>query len=275
MFRYIKMDLYKLLKSKFFYICMIVFLALIALSVVEIRDIEKDVLAGREVQISDSDTYYTTGIGPNAYKVVGDGINLKNLINMTYGGNMMLLMALITLVLLLCSDYSAGYIKNTIVIPKYRWYTNISKIVSAFIIMTAENILAVFSYLWCIKFYFKSAAIGEVKGLGQYLAVEMILYLGLAALFIFVCDLTQSKATGISLGVLVSCQLVGTLIMVLIGEVFNIKPKTTVKLIISFVQSDLMAGMSRSVCKEALILGGVALLVYTTFANIVVSKKDY
>lgn len=275
MFRYIKMDIYKLFKSKFLYICMIAFLALIVLSVVETRDVEKDVLAERDVYTSGSDTFYTTGIGPNVYKAVEDGINLQNMMNMTYGGNMMLLMALITLVLFLCSDYSAGYIKNTIVIPKYRWYTNISKIVSAVVILMVQNILAIILYVWCIKYYFKSAAIGALKDLGQYLAVEMILYLGLASLFILVCDLTQSKALGISLGVLLSCQLVGTLVMVLIGEVFNLKAQTAEKLIISEVQSDLMAGMSRNTCQSALILGCIAILAYITFANIVISKKDY
>lgn len=50
-------------------------------------------------------------------------------------------MLLIIVALFVCNDFSGGYIKNTINIPKHKWYANISKMVVATVVFMIQNII--------------------------------------------------------------------------------------------------------------------------------------
>lgn len=283
MLKYIKMDLYKLFKSKFFYVCMLVFLVLIIFVIVDTKWAEREVLSDKsQISIAEAeethyadDTFYTSGIGSDGFAIVELGINLKNLVNASYGSNIMVLMLLITVVIFICNDFSSGYIKNTITIPRYKWYTNISKLVTAAVILMVQNLIAIIAYLWAIKYCFRSGVVGSFKGLIPYLAVEMVLYLGITAFFLLICDWTQSKALGISVSVFYACQLIGTMAVFILYKVFDLKKEKAMKMVISVTQGNLMVGMSNTVLKESLVLGIASMFVYMTLANIIVCKRDY
>ena len=60
MLKYIKMDLYKLFKSKFFYVCMLVFLVLIIFVIVDTKWAEREVLSDKsQISIAEAEeTHY-------------------------------------------------------------------------------------------------------------------------------------------------------------------------------------------------------------------------
>lgn len=275
------MDIFKLLRSKYFYVCMIVFTLLIGVDVYEVKLVEMEMLSTKDLSAAiDEETvnegFYALGLGFDAGGLVyGHALNLKNLINATYAGNWMIFMAFIIISILVCNDFSSGYIKNTITLPKYRWYANISKLVAAAVVMLIQNLIIFFGYLLLIKFYCKTAVIGDIHFLFRYLFVEFMLYLALSSMIILLCNMIKSKAVSITIGIFISCQILGSFIGAILQSLFHIESEKVYKMIISMKQSNLRVNMSSDEFVYSLLLGLMGMVFYMTLANIVICKKDY
>lgn len=301
MINYIKMDLYKLFKGKALYICMLIFLGLLSISVIEMKDMEKEEeynISGITLTIEEKDnnsdvdnemlqgikegiedgqnvSYPNTGIGMDTESVVNEGITLGGWMRAIYSGNLMINILLIVMAIFICNDFSGGFIKNTINIPKHKWYVNFSKIVSAMVVFLMQNIIGISVYLFAREFVFKASKIGEIKEVLIYILVEMLLYMGIVSIIMFVCNVTRSKAAGIISGMIISIQLISSTVSVLLDKIFDVENTKTMKMFMSSMATMLKPDMNTELMRNAIVLGILGVFVWFTLSNIAITKKDF
>lgn len=300
MINYIKMDLYKLFKGKALYICMLIFLGLLSISVIEMKDMEKEEeynISGITLTIEEKDnnsdvdnemlqgikegfeegqnvSYPNTGIGMDTESVVNEGITLGGWMRAIYSGNLMINILLIVMAIFICNDFSGGFIKNTINIPKHKWYVNFSKIVSAMVVFLMQNIIGISVYLFAREFVFEASKIGGIKEVLIYILIEMLLYMGIVSIIMFVCNITRSKAAGIISGMIISIQLISASASVLLDKFFDVENTKTMKMFMSSMATMLTPDMNTGLMKEAIGLGVVGIFIWFTLSNVVITKKD-
>lgn len=280
MINYIKMDLFRLFKSVSFYVCSAVLLLMIGMTILEVRSIEK---TGREQWMEEAgvsetkddpkDEIVVGGVGIDSLKVADEG-TVGGCMNAIYNGNVMAFIVLLIVSIFICNEYSGGYIKNTITIPKYRWYFNISKLVTASVVIVIENILAVLAFILATKFVFKDVVIGDITQLIGYLALEALLLLGMAAIVMLICNIIRSKAVGIIFSLLMAFQVVVFPILIVCCTFLKFKYETVAKFLMTLASKNIAPGLGRQTVIETLALAAGALLIYTLLSNLVISKKD-
>lgn len=278
MINYIKMDLFRLFKSLSFYICSAGLLLMIIMTISEVRTIEK---TGRdqwveEAEINENDEEdgnIVCGLGVDSLKASDKG-TLSGCMNALYSGNAIVAVVLLIVSIFICNEFSGGYIKNTITIPKHRWYFNISKLVTALVIIVIENIIAILAFVFAIKFLFKEIIIGDITQLIGYLALETLLTLGMSAIIILICNIVRSKAAGIVCSLLLGMQVVVLPIIFVFCNLLKFEYDKVVKFLLTLTSSSIAPELGRQVILETLALGAGALLLYTLLSNLVISKKD-
>lgn len=280
MINYIKMDLFRLFKSLSFYICSAGLLLMIIMTISEVRAIEK---TGREQWVEeaginendeeDEDNIAICGVSVDSLKAADKG-TLSGCMNSLYSGNAIASVVLLIVSIFICNEFSGGYIKNTITIPKHRWYFNISKLVTALVVIVIENIIAILAFMFAIKFLFKEIIIGDITQLIGYLALETLLLLGMSAIIILICNIVRSKAAGIVCSLLLGMQVVILPIIFVFCNLLKFEQAKVVKFLLTMTSSSIVPNPGRQVTIETLALGAGALLIYTLLSNLVISKKD-
>lgn len=291
MINYIKMDLFRLFKSVSFYVCSLVLLIMISATISEVRVIEREGKEqGMEEAVNNADTketgFFTASYeGEEKEEIVLGGVSVAPLIvaekgtlsscmNSLYSGNVIQFVVLLIISIFICNEFASGYIKNTIMIPKHRWIFNISKLVTAFVVILVENIIAILSFVFAIRFIFKNMVIGDIKQLMGYLALETILLLGMSALVLLVCHFVRSRVVGIIFALLMGLQVVAVPIIGVFCMVLEYKFEKVCKFLLTLTANTIAPGLGHQAVMEVLALGIGTLVVYTLFSNLVLSNKD-
>lgn len=250
---------------------------MIIMTISEIRAIEK---TGREQWVEEAgisenneEDDIICGVAVDSLEAADRG-TLSGCMYSLYSGNVIASIVLLILSIFICNEFSGGYIKNTITIPKHRWYFNISKLVTALVVIVMENIIAILAFLFAIKFLFKNIIIGDVTPLIGYLALETLLLLGMSSIIILICNIVRSKTAGIVCSLLLGMQVVILPIIVVFCNLLNFEYGKVVKFLLTLTATSIAPEPGRQVIIETLALGAGAPLIYTLLSNLVISKKD-
>jgi ABC-type transport system involved in multi-copper enzyme maturation permease subunit len=199
---------------------------------------------------------------------------LVDCVSTNYTGSVMTFIVLLIMSIFVCNEYSSGYIKNTIMIPKHRWYANISKLVTAFIVIVIENIVAIILFVFSLLVIFKNGSIGNIVVLCKYLSLQILLNLGLCAFIIMVCNLFRSKSVSIVIAISVAIQLITLPVLGIFCDLMGVKYSIVSKFLMSIKSRVLPIDITGRVAIETLILGIGGIAVYTVLSNIIIKMKD-
>lgn len=278
MINYIKMDLFRLFRSISFYICTAILIILVLSQIADARDIEKlggQYFTNEDTQVVDEeDDTIIIGMTSDGEEIIRNGIDLASCLHSAYSGSVLTFIILILFTIFVCGEYTSGYIKNTIAIPEHRWYFNVSKLVTGFVIIIIENIIIVNMYLFAIKFIFSKGKIGDLGVFGTYLGLQILLSLGLCAFVIMVCDIFRSNSISIIIAICASIQLLTAPIYYVLCGMLDIKYEIVSKFFISTITRLLPLEISNKTLIEVLALGILGTIAYTIIGNIVINKRD-
>lgn len=283
MLNYIRMDLFKLFRSKAFYILTIIFLLMNLMTIRELRLTEHDVISEADMEqhgfsVTDSDgeeiVGVNAGVSVDTTSVVLKGITLESCMTTLYSGNLILFILVLIVTNIVCNDFATGFIKNTITIPRHRWYANISKLAVSAVAIVIENVLAAIMFVISIELVFDKAEIGNLTFMFRYLGIEMLLTLAILALIIFIGNLTKSRTITIIIGVMVAMQMITGLIVVPISGLFKVNAEKLMKAFITMRATALQPDASVHTMLECVAMAGIGIIVYMLLSNITLSKKD-
>lgn len=278
MINYIKMDLFRLFRSISFYVCTLILMLLVASQIADARTIEKqgeDYFTNEYTEeIDEDEDTIMIGVTTDGGEIIRNGIDLISCICSVYSGSIFAFIIFILFTIFVCGEYTSGYIKNTITIPRHKWYFCISKLVTGFVIVIIENIIVINMYMFSIKFVFNNGRIGDWGAIGKYLGLQVLLSLGLCAFVIMVCSIFRSNSVSIVIIIAAIIQLLTAPVYYVLCGMCGIKYKTVSKFFMTTVTRLLPAYISNRTLSEVLVLGIMGTVVYTLISNIVVSKKD-
>lgn len=266
-------------KSVSFYVCTIIFLIMMTSTITGVRALEKEGLkqesAGYEsdIETEENEEEIMLGVGSDPL-IIAEGKTLGSCMNSVYSGQMIQLIILLIIGIFICNEFSSGYIKNTITIPKHRWYFNISKLVTALIVIVVENVVALLAFVFSIRFLFRDVRIGDIKPLVSYLALETLLLLGMVALTLLVCNILRNKVVGVTFAFLMGCQIVILPVLLVFSMLLKYKVETVSKFLLTMTSGIITPGLGKQSIIETLVLGISTVLIYTVASNLIISKKD-
>lgn len=263
MLNLLRMDLYRLFRSKGFYICAgcLVFTQLLVLGV-------PYVLANpalREFIIQQGAT------------ITGDVAELKSasILDLFHQGNVSGGFFSVTLGILaslfICIDFESGFIKNILTAHENKWDYILSK-TSCF--MLVNLMYLAITYLFCLglnilgRGFFASVPLPNVL---LYLISAWMINNGFTALTMLICIITRNKAFGVAAAICLD----GGLIVMIFGSVlglFNLNGIMRYTLYMNL--NSLPQSYSGVESLKPIIIGFVFLVIYTVLSKFVLAKKD-
>lgn len=267
MFNLLRMDLYRLVRSKSVYIVLAFLMAASALCfwlVWMLSTPEGQKTAAR--------------IGMTAVSDLGDsGVPLENYDTLQMfreigmdGGGYTCAIGIVT-VLFFCSDYSSGFMKNIMSLHRRRWEYISSKLIAAGLLHSCFlAILFGFCMLLNVLFHHMVPVTGALDTL-VYLLQIWAISMGFNALFLLICTFTRSASAGILAAVALSSGILVTIVSYFTG-LFGANGWVPYTLYYhqSYVPS-VCTGMGDL---KGLAMGAAFLALYSLAAIIVLSKKD-
>ena len=268
MLNLIKMDLYRLFRTKSFKIGLMISAALSFLFVAVLA------IISNIIPLFPEETQMAMSMLPFA-----DWRNNVNLYELIMSATLILsLMVSAVLASNFISDEQAnGYVKNIAGQLKDKGMMNVSKFV-ALAVMSLSVMLAYVLGATVSGLIFLNSAI-SYDGFGQFLAVfgtKYLIYLSVNAIILFLCTLTKSKSVSIAFGVLfgsgatiVAYNLISTFALFVLKVDFPIA---------SYVPDGLIFGLTMdapaAALLKAVIVGVVYIGLFMTFSIMIMRKRD-
>lgn len=241
MLNIIKMDFYKLMKSKTLYVVQISLISLMLVLALFMRvSLSRDYETGKESsigfnsEVSDKQTN-SPDISEEEYYLIQnsikDDLNVESIVSATYKSPVMLILLTIFMALFIGSELESGYIKNIVPLTNSRPSLVISKsiIATAFIIIQAivlflGSIIA--SYIITGKL-----EIANINPVLYYASLQMLLLVAFSSLLTLIGYLFKSTTLTVGIGILLSFNIIGRLLNIVDG-LFNVLKGNLSKLVI-------------------------------------------
>ena len=281
MFNLLRMDLYRMKRSKFVYVCFACLLFVIALCYVMVylvstpKGRELGAKIGMVVVTEDSDGAAIVLEDTGDDDELGSLLEDENLLGMyresNMDGGMYHVIFGIAVALLVCGDYQGGFIKNIMALHKARWTYIGSKLMAAGILNFLYLILSYgFNMLMNLLFgnMVPAAPLGEVA---FYLAWAWLVSMAFGSLVILLCVASRSTTIGVTGSVLLGSGLVVMLVSSITNQ-FNLSGwlEYTLYYNISYGSS---AYVSAADLRPAAV-GLVFLIIYAIVSCISLAKQD-
>ena len=268
MLNLIKMDLYRLFRTKSFKIGLIISFAISFLFVAVLAAISN------LIPLFPESTQVAMAILPFA-----DWRNNVNLFEMILSSTAILSL-MVSAVLasnFISAEQANGYVKNIAGQVKDKGMMNVSKF-AALSVMSLSVLVAYAAGSTVSGLIFLNNAV-NFEGFSQFLAVfgtKYLIYLSVNAIILFLCTLTKSKSVSIAFGVMFGS---GATVLVynVISTFAGIVLKCEVP-VASYVPDGLIFGLTMDAPAEALIkavvVGVVYIAVFMAFSMVVMKKRD-
>lgn len=225
MLNIIKMDLYKMLKSKTFYRLNIALLVItlsmaLLMSFVLTRDYESGQNSGVSVQIDeDKPATNDPSITEEEYKLIQkeekDNMNVNQFMLFQYSEPLISILMTIFIAIFICSEFDTGYIKNLVPLKNSRMSLVVSKNIVVALFVIIQSIVAFIASVGGNLIVSGKINILEPKELLAYLSFQILLRIGLGSLLILISYLFRSKSASMSIGILLSVNLHGIFLNIL------------------------------------------------------------
>lgn len=265
MFNLLRMDLYRIVKSRSMYVCFGIVQVFAVMSVMLLWLLGK----GHEFAVMLGMSDYG---GQQSLSGMLNGLDLISVFRDTaLDGGAYSLMLGIWVMMFTCMDYQNGFIKNILSVHVNRWEYVISRILSAGIVNFFWLVLH-YGFLALLNLLFGNlvphAAAGDVL---FYLGWAWLLTTAFAALIVFICVLTRSAAAGTLAAV---CFSSGAVVAPLYGILQMFHKGGWLKHTIYFVLREGPGQFDGMQDLTVYVTGAVFVLAYGLLAGIVVKRQN-
>ena len=279
MFNIIKMDLYKMFKSRSFYILNIALIVIIlTVGIVMKVQVSMDYEKAQESNVSwsgedslKSDDPLLTEEG--YYQMQEESINgldVKEFMTIQYSGITLILLALF-IAILVCSELETGFIKNIIPLKNSRTSLIISKSIVSLIFILIQTAIGFAASALSTIILSGQINILHPKGLAVYLGLQIILSMAFASLVILISYLTKSKAAVMSIGILLSLNIQG-LVLGVLDKLMNLSKINISQL--SIINNARMGMFDKTDYKRVIIISIVYFILYNIISTIRVRRME-
>lgn len=267
MLNLLRMDLYRMLRSKGFYICfgVLTFISLFAFGMLYViaSPSAQDFLAQKGMAMDQFQS--DTGMVLNSLSI----LDVFHQTNITGGFFAVTIGVLASLFIGI--DFEAGFIKNILCVHENKWDYILSKLcclsivnllylVGTFLVQLPLNLLlgGVFDY-------------SSVSDVLLYMVLVWMVENAFTALSLFICMLTRSKSAGIACAILINGGIIYMLVSTFLG-LFHWDGITHYSLY--YLLSSLTFPHTGADIIKPVIIAAVHLVLYTVIGKILLSKKD-
>lgn len=222
MFNLLRMDLYRLLRSKSVYICLASLMAasLLCFWMLWLMDTPEGQEAAARIGMT---AIVVEGEDSQMGEPGGEGSLLEGYDTLLMfrdigmdGGAYVLIFGIV-IVLFFCSDYSSGFMKNIMSLHRRRWTYIASKLMAAAILDFCYLAIE-FGFCLLLNVLFHNLVpAAPAADVLFYLGLSFVVTMGFAALFLLICTFTRSIAAGTLSVSLLSCGLLVTLVSYITG----------------------------------------------------------
>lgn len=279
MFNILKMDMYKMFKSKSLYLISVISLVLIVLFAILLRTTfsinyelakEANMSIGNTETIANSadlteDEYY------NMQKELKDSFSFEDFLSMGYGGAFIYIGISIFMAMFICSEWDTGFIKNIIPIKNSRLNIVLSKniILVFFLIIqglavTIGSIIANFAMNGKVN-------IGNLKEILSYVGTHNLLLLAFGSLIILLSYIFRNKAAVITIGILLAMG-VHTLGLGLLDKIFDVFGFTISEL--SIIENKSLINFGDNNFKKVILIFMIYFILYNLISIIKVKRVE-
>lgn len=276
MFNLIKMDIHRLLHSKstWIMICFVIGLAVFSVTMTN-SDIE--FMKDDPAAVTETMEERPVGIYVEAQpEWVNGTIEIGSVVSVEMRSQLLAILCVIFAAIFTNADYKNGYIKNIAgQFPRREQLVASKFIVIAFqvlvmVIVFTISIVVSGYVMWGSDFY-----LGSVTELFQYLGVQYLLHLGIAAVMMLLCTLTYSTAFSMTSGILL-CSGLAVPIYSLINKAIN-GLKTGLEFDINkYILDGNITMLLYDSTSEVMVRGvavGVAFAIVSLFISMIIVKK--
>ena len=281
MLNIIKMDFYKLMRSKTLYVVQISLISLMLVLALFMRvSLSRDYETGKESsigfnsEVSDKQTN-SPDISEEEYYLIQnsikDDLNVESIISATYKSPVMLILLTIFMAVFIGSELESGYIKNIVPLTNSRLSLVISKsiIATAFIIIQAIVLFlgsVVASYIITGKL-----EIANINPVLYYASLQMLLLVAFSSLLTLIGYLFKSTTLTVGIGILLSFNIIGRLLNIVDG-LFNVLKGNLSKLVI--VGNSVLDSFGANEYWRIIIVCAVYFVIYNIVTVIWVKKME-
>ncbi len=288
MLNVIKMDLYRMIKTKSFYvILMIIVVFMLFGSYMIDQDLStlKEMAKDAELQTdqaagngADTDKNVNLGISFDATPLMQDNITLLDEASVMLSSAILLFFTGIFAVLFVCGENSTGFIKNIISCTKKRRYVILSKTVVMSIFVVLETIILLIALSIGSSIFHSSVSMKLSLSFRflQYVGLQCLLHIAFAIIIIMISVIVRSTAISMMISIGLSSGL-GSLIisylsMLKIGS-FHVGENLVKYFVTTNVQA-LTSQFTKDMGIRVLMVSLAAILLYNIISCVVMDKRD-
>lgn len=222
MMNIIKMDIRRMFKSRIFYSLNIILVAgfLIIAAFLSFH-LNRDYEASRDSNVfisteSSEVTMNSPDTTEEDYYLMQDELksstDIENILTFQYSSPVILILLAIFLGFFIGDELDSGFIKNIIPLSSSRKSLVLSKSVTSFLFIIIQLGLSFLSSMIASVIIKGSVSLPDDNTLFSYLLIQVFLLLAFSSLLIFIAYLFKSKTISVLIGVLLSFNLVGSLL---------------------------------------------------------------
>ncbi|MFT4145695.1 MAG: ABC transporter permease subunit [Mobilitalea sp.] len=283
MLNVIKMDLYRLIKTRSLYVILMIIAAFMMLNVYMLQR-EIEVLSFKqtetdntqEVLKEDTTENVNLGISYDPSSLIRLDTTLLDEVEVMLTSGIMLLFTGIFVVIYVCGENTSGYIKNLVTCTKRRWYIILSKTVAMSVFVLFELLVVLIMTGIASSIFIDSITLNISGHLLQYLGLQFLLHTAFAVIIIMVSVLTRSTAISMIISICL-CSGIGSLVIGFISKLningHYIGAKLPDYLITTNVQT-LMSTPSSEMSIRVIAVSAIAILAYNLISCVVMEKRD-
>ena len=283
MLNVIKMDLYRLVKTRSLYVILIIVAAFMMLNVYMLQQNfemysskQTDVNTVPETTAEDSTENVNLGISYDGSSLIRADVTLLDEVMVMLSSGIMMLFTGIFVVIYVCGENTSGYIKNLVTCTKRRYYIILSKTVAMSVFVLFELLIMLLITGIASSIFIDNITIELSAKLFQYLGLQFLLHIAFAVVIIMVSVLTRSTAISMIISICL-CSGIGALIIGFISKLningHHIGAKLPDYLITTNVQA-LMSTPSSEISIRVIGVSVIAILAYNAISCLVMEKRD-
>lgn len=217
MFNAIRADLYRMVKTKSFYVvaaCTVVFL-LMNLALLK-TDLD---MAETEQQTVSEETDETVNLGMSVSMdtAPGEEATIMDVVYSTFSSKFAALFLVVFVVLFSTADIHSGYLKNIGGQVANRAYLIISRAVCIVVFTGGFMVLSFFTLLAGMKLILGYVHLGSLGAVASYLGIQFVLYAALALIVMCISVIVKNNAISMTVGICL-CMNVMTILYGLINQ---------------------------------------------------------
>lgn len=227
MINFIKMDVRRLFRSMNFYVILAIFMFITSINIYS-TSINLKNRNENTVSMDSADEQDMSEENIDILIIQKKQITFADTLRDLYDGrnNEILFFVALIMTIFICTEYQSGYIKNICSIANYRWYNIISKTVTGIVVLLCVNLLGAGAYFFATKNLFQHVVVGSAITAFKTIGIQFLIQLAVVSLIIILCTLGRSKALCITMGILISTQLLPIPLVILASKILGIKGDT-------------------------------------------------